>query len=468
MSETATCARPGGYQGQAGFPRPPTRARFPVTNRLSPTAYRGPAMPGYDIDPPVSRIGMISVHTSPLAPLGTQDAGGMNLYVRELARQGRTVDIYTRRTDPFTPEVTVDVPGVNVIAVDAGPATPIGKHSLPELTGEFADAMLSYMLRHDIRYDVLHAHYWLSGCVAARLKQELGIPFVQMFHTTAFHKNAVSAVAHHEPELRGRVEALLINEADALIAGNPDERDDLERRRALHDGMVCMVPLGVDLDRFQPGDMAQARRDMGLPATGVLALFVGRIDPIKGIDVLTEALARTVTGWVSETPAPRLIVVGGELDVNGSPTGDLADVAAEARRLGIADSVFFLGSRPQEDLATLYQAVDFVVIPSRYESFGLVAIEAMASGTPVIASRAGGLPYSVRDGVAGLLVAPDNVIALTDAMLELSRKPDRRASLAANARAEAARFSWQSVATAMSGVYRSLATRSATPICAAE
>ncbi len=415
---------------------------------------------------------MLSVHTSPLAQLGTQDAGGMNLYVRELARhlarQGRIVDIYTRRTDPFTPEVTVDVPGVNVIAIDAGPPATVPKHSLFELTDEFADSMVSYMMRNGLHYDVLHAHYWLSGCVAARLKQELGIPFVQMFHTTAFHKNAANIAAHHEPELRERVEARIINLADALIAGNPGERDDLDRRRASHDGMVCMVPLGVDMDRFQPGDMARARRDMDLPADGVLSLFVGRIDPIKGIDILIEAFSRTAQGWGTASPSPKLVLVGGEIGADGRPVGDLAAVEADARRLGIADDIVFLGSRPQEDLATLYQAVDFVVIPSRYESFGLVAIEAMASGTPVIASRAGGLPYSVRDGVAGLLVCPGNAVALTDAILALSRDPERRAALARRARAEAGRFSWDTVATAMTGVYRSLAARSQSPICAAE
>ncbi len=436
------------------------------------SAYRGPALPGYDVDPPLSRIGMLSVHTSPLAQLGTQDAGGMNLYVRELARhlarQGRIVDIYTRRTDRFSPEVTVDVPGVNVIAIDAGPPGPVPKNSLYDLTDEFADSMISYMMRNGIHYDVLHAHYWLSGCVAARLKQELGIPFVQMFHTTAFHKNAVNAVAHRETELREQIEARIINFADALIAANPGERDDLERRRASRDGMVCMVPLGVDMDRFQPGDMTQARTDMNLPADGVLGLFVGRIDPIKGIDVLIEAFSRTAQGWGTASPSPKLVLVGGELGADGKPIGDLAEVEADARRLGIADDIVFLGSRPQEDLATLYQAVDFVVIPSRYESFGLVAIEAMASGTPVIASRAGGLSYSVRDGVAGLLVCPGNAVALTDAILELSRNPARRALLASHARAEAARFSWDTVATAMTGVYRSLAARTQSPICVAE
>ena len=451
---------------------PAGRSEFPLTTRPSPSAYRGPGLPGYDVDPPVSRIGMLSVHTSPLAPLGTQDAGGMNLYVRELARhlarQGRIVDIYTRRTDHFTPEITVDVPGVNVIAVDAGPPAHVAKGSLFELTDEFADSMLAYMMRNGLHYDVLHAHYWLSGCVAARIKDEIGTPFVQMFHTTAFHKNAVSAAAHREPELRERIEGRIINLADALIAANPDERADLERRRTAHDGMVCMVPLGVDMDRFQPGDMAQARRDMDLPDDGVLGLFVGRIDPIKGIDVLIEAFSRTAQGWGTATPAPKLVLVGGELDDDGRPMGELAEVEADSRRLGIADDIVFLGSRPQEDLATLYQAVDFVVIPSRYESFGLVAIEAMASGTPVIASRAGGLAYSVRDGVAGLLVCPGNPVALTDAILDLSRNPERRAALASHARAEAARFSWDTVATAMTGVYRSLATHSRTPICVAE
>lgn len=441
-----------------------------MTTNLSPSAYRGPALSGYDVDPPVRRIGMLSVHTSPLAPLGTRDAGGMNLYVRELARHlarlGHTIDIYTRRTDPDGPDVIVDVPGVNVIHITAGPPATIPKSDLFDLTGEFADGMLAHMGRHGLRYDVLHAHYWLSGCVADLIRAETGTPFVQMFHTTAFHKNAANAASHRESDLREHIENRLIDLADAVIAGNPDERDDLEQRRTSRDGMVCMVPLGVDTARFTPGDMAAARAETGLPAGGTLALFVGRIDPIKGIDVLIEALARATHG--TGAADLRLVLVGGELDASGGPAGELAETVAEIERLGIADRVLVLGSRPQQEIATLYQAVDFVVIPSRYESFGLVAIEAMASGTPVIASRAGGLPYSVRDGVGGLLVPPANAVALTDALLELTRDPERRARLAARARGEAERFSWEKVAIAMGGVYRSVASRTRAPLCVAE
>ncbi|HEV2527959.1 MAG TPA: glycosyltransferase [Thermomicrobiales bacterium] len=442
-----------------------------MSDQLPPLAYRGPAVSGYDIDPPLSRIGMISLHTSPLAPLGSQDAGGMNLYVRELARhlarQGRIVDIYTRRTDPHTPTVIVDVPGVNVIHLTAGPAGRVPKTELYALTDEFADAMLAYMVANGLRYSAIHAHYWLSGVAAARVKDATGTPFVQMFHTTAFHKNAANDRAHHESQLRERVESRLLNIADAVIAGNPDEREDLAARRNANDGMVCMIPLGVDLDRFVPGETAVARQDAGLPTDGPLMLFVGRIDPIKGLDILIDALHRVARGWVGATPPPRLVLVGGELDGAGDPVGPLATVATQIDEMGLRDYVILLGSRDQQELATLYQAVDFVVIPSRYESFGLVAVEAMASGTPVIASRAGGLPWSVRDGVAGLLVPPANTLALTDAILELTLNVGRRERLAARARVEAARFSWDTVATAMSGVYRIIAARTHTPICVA-
>ncbi len=442
-----------------------------MSDQLPSAAYRGPAISGYDIDPPLSRIGMISLHTSPLAPLGSADAGGMNLYVRELARhlarQGHTVDIYTRRTDSHTPTVIVDVPGVNVIHLTAGPADRVPKNELFGLTDDFADAMLAYMAANGRRYGVIHAHYWLSGVVAARVKDAIGTPFVQMFHTTAFHKNAANDRIHHESSLRERAESRLLNRADAVIAGNPDEREDLAARRMANDGMVCMVPLGVDLERFVPGDRLAARQRAGLPIDGPLLLFVGRIDPIKGLDILIDALHRVATGWVGAHVAPRLVLVGGELDEEGLPLGALAEIAARIGEMGLDEQVILLGSRDQGDLATLYQAVDVVVIPSRYESFGLVAIEAMASGTPVIASRAGGLPWSVRDGVAGLLVPAANTLALTDAILELTVNDRRRERLAARAREEASRFSWDTVATAMSGVYRIVATESHTPICVA-
>ena len=442
-----------------------------MSDQLPPLAYRGPAVSGYDVDPPQSRIGMISLHTSPLAPLGSQDAGGMNLYVRELARhlarQGHTVDIYTRRTDTDTPTVIVDVPGVNVIHVTAGPADRVPKSDLFALTSDFGDAMLAHMVSNGLRYSAIHAHYWLSGVVAAHIREATGTPFVQMFHTTAFHKNAANDRMFQESQLRERVESRLLNIADAVIAGNPDEREDLAARRTANDGMVCMVPLGVDLDRFVPGDRKLARHDANLPSDGPLLLFVGRIDPIKGLDVLIDALHRIAGGWVGSELPPRLVLVGGELDADGNPVGPLATVATQIEDLGLRDHVIMLGSRDQQELATLYQAVDVVVIPSRYESFGLVAVEAMASGTPVIASRAGGLPWSVRDGVAGLLVPPANTLALTDAILDLTLNVERRNRLAERARDEASRFSWDTVATALTGVYRIIATRTRTPICAA-
>ena len=442
-----------------------------MTMIQSPSDYRGPALSGYDIDPPVSRIGMISMHTSPLADLGSGQAGGMNLYVRELARhlarKGCTVDIFTRRSDPETPPLVTDVPGVNVISIAAGPPANFPKDDLPGLTAEFARNMLGWMRAHDRSYDVIHAHYWLSGCVAEQIRDATGTPFVQMFHTTAFHKNAVNDAAFRETGQRERAEIHLINSANAVIAANPDERDDLAIHRREDDGMVCSVPLGVDTERFVPGDRHEARRRLALPEHHPLMLFVGRIDAIKGLDTLLEATRRT--GCRSALPAalPLLVVVGGDLDATGRPVGDLAGVERRVRDLGIADRVTLLGSRPQSDLIALYQAADFVVVPSRYESFGLVALEAMACGTPVIATRVGGLPWTVRHDVAGLLVPPMNPVALTDAILRLCQHPLHRERLASHARAEASLFSWDRVASAMLGVFRTVTTRSDTPICVA-
>ena len=437
----------------------------------SPSDYRGPALSGYDIDPPVSRIGMISMHTSPLASLGSGQAGGMNLYVRELARhlarKGCKVDVFTRRNNPQTPQLVIDVPGVNVISLDAGPLSEVLKGDLPGLTKAFARNMLAWMRAHERTYDVIHAHYWLSGCVAEQIRDATGVPFVQMFHTTAFHKNAVNDAAFHETDRRERAELRLINSANAVIAANPDERDDLASRRPKDDGMVCSVPLGVDTERFVPGDRHEARRRMGLPQHRTLMLFVGRIDAIKGLDTLLEATRRTGCHTTSTAMLPHLLVVGGDLDEQGEPVGDLARVERQVHELGIAERVTLLGSRSQEELVSLFQAADFVVVPSRYESFGLVAIEAMACGTPVIASRVGGLQWTVRHDVAGLLVPPMNPLALTDAILQLCQHPLHRERLASHARAEASLFSWDRVASAMLGVFRTVTRRSDTPICVA-
>ncbi|MGB3327822.1 MAG: glycosyltransferase [Thermomicrobiales bacterium] len=430
------------------------------------SAYTGPSVFGYETDQPVRRAAMISLHTSPIARIGQRDAGGMNIYVRslalELARQGIAIDIFTRRADPHTPEVVTVTPGVNVIHITAGPPDDLSKNDLYPYIQEFASEAALYSLRAQVRYDLIHANYWLSGLAAEHLKRYWHIPSLLMFHTTAHMKNAVAATADRETALRLESERALVHQADGLVAGNPDERDDLAAMLgATAPDSICMIPPGVDLSRFCPGDRAAERAALGLDADAHLVLAVGRVDPIKGVDTLLEAfhdLAR-------RDPSAHLVLAGGATDGENSPVGPMTTYALIAEDLGIRDRVRFIGSIPHEDLVHWYRAVDVVAIPSRYESFGLVAIEAMASGTAVVASRVGGLRFSIEDEVSGLLVSHSQPVALADALARVLRDDALRASLGQNGVVAAERFSWQVVGADIARMYARLASGARSDLC---
>src|SRR5215211_4296618 len=236
---------------------------------------------------------MISAHTSPLATLGGKDAGGMNVYVRELscnlARLGLPIDIFTRRTSPYAPEISSICDGVNVVNITAGPPEPIDKNEIFQYLPEFAEQAALYSVKQGVRYDVVHAHYWLSGWAAQLLKRYWDTPFVQMFHTTAEMKNAVSPVNLHETEKRAKTERLLVDLSDSLIAANPDERAHLIWHQHSRSTKVCTISPGVDLEMFRPLERSACRRQLGLREDERVVVFVGRIDPIKGIDTLIEA-----------------------------------------------------------------------------------------------------------------------------------------------------------------------------------
>jgi len=432
-----------------------------------PTDYRGPAVFGFESDLPASRVAMISVHTSPLASLGRADAGGMNVYIRELcchlAPLGHDIDIFTRRVDAETPEVTQLCPGVNVITITAGPAEPVHKDDLFPLLPEFANQAVLSSLRRGVRYDVVHAHYWLSGWTAHLLRRFWDTPFVTMFHTTAHMKRSSGNSTIESPQ-RVITERQVIDLSDSLIAANPAERADLLWRQRMRTDKVCTVPPGVDLDLFSPGDQDAARGRLGLPDDRPLLLFVGRIDPIKGIDILIRALA----GWPLGGPRPRLVLIGGELDETGMPSGSLAAVAEGAEAAGVADDILFMGSRPQTDLPDFYRAVDVVAVPSLYESFGLVAVEAMACGRAVVASRAGGLAFTIEDGESGLLVPVADAAALGVALHEVVNDAERRARLGTAARVAAYPFSWETVASGISHILNRLALGHRADLCCDE
>ncbi len=421
--------------------------------------------------PLIERVAMLSVHTSPVAALGGPDSGGMNVYVNELsrwlARTGINVDVFTRRLDQTTPRILELEEGLRLIQVEAGPPHPVHKDELFCHIPDFASDMAFFALQQGVRYDIVHGHYWLSGWAAQLLKEHWHAPTVQMYHTMAHLKNAVATDAHRETILRLQIERRLVEISDGLIAANPDERKEMIHKLGAPSDQIHLVPPGVDLELFQPHDPEQARAELDLP-DGPIVLFVGRIDPVKGIDTLFAGFKRLLDQRDWAGAEPTLVFVGGELDDSGeSPIfGDaLQKLQQEARELGIESQVLFRGSQTRERLPLYYSAADVCTVPSRYESFGLVAVEAMACGTPIVASRVGGLQFTVRDEQSGLLVPHSDPLALAAGLERVLTDERLSRTLCAGARRAAIRYSWQMVSTSMVEVYQQLANiEAAAPI----
>jgi D-inositol-3-phosphate glycosyltransferase len=402
-------------------------------------------------------VATLSVHTSPLDQPGAGDAGGMNVYIvevsRRLAARGIAVDVFTRATSSDLPPVVEMSPGVLVRHVTAGPFEGLGKEELPGQLCAFTAAVLREEAQHEPgHYDVVHSHYWLSGQVGWLARDRWSVPLIHSAHTLAKVKNAALA-AGDRPEPRARVigEEQVVAEADRLIANTEDEARQLVEHYGADPRRTLVVPPGVDLDRFRPGDRTAARRALGLPADAVVLLFVGRIQPLKAPDLLLATAAR----MLADDPALRDRL---HVQVVGAPSGSGLDAPRQlqemADRLGIADLVHFLPPQPPDRLAEHYRAADVAVVPSHNESFGLVALEAQACGTPVVAAAVGGLRTAVRDGISGVLVAgrdPADYAAAVRAVLA------RRELLSAGARRHAAAFSWDRTADSLVEAYTSAA-----------
>jgi D-inositol-3-phosphate glycosyltransferase len=388
------------------------------------------------------RVATLSVHTSPLDQPGAGDAGGMNVYIvevsRRLAARGIAVDVFTRATSSDLPPVVEMSPGVTVRHVSAGPFEGLGKDELPAQLCAFTAAVLREEAQHEPGYyDVVHSHYWLSGQVGWLASDRWNVPLVHTAHTLAKVKNEALADGDN-PEPRARVigEQQVVDQADRLIANTAEEARQLVRHYGADPARTLVVPPGVDLDRFAPGDRAAARRTVGAAEDDVVLLFVGRIQPLKAPDVLLHAAAEMLAADPSLRTRLKVHVVGAPSGSGLHAPHQLEKLAAD---LGIADLVRFFRPQPPARLAEHYRAADVAVVPSHNESFGLVALEAQACGTPVVAAAVGGLPTAVRDGVSGLLVdghAPrDYARAVRDVL-------GRRELLSAGARRHAARFSW--------------------------
>jgi D-inositol-3-phosphate glycosyltransferase len=402
-------------------------------------------------------VAMLSVHTCPLAALGGKETGGMNVYVREVSRElgrmGVSVDVFTRSQDPSIPRVVRLGERARVIHLAAGIEAPMARERVYDHLDEFVEGIEAWRIAEAIDYDLIHAHYWLSGSAALALKTRWSVPVLQMFHTLGRLKNRVArSAAELEPAVRLEEETRIVSEADRIVAANVVERAELLRDYAAHASRIATIPCGVDTDLFTPGDRAEARRRLGLDDRPVL-LWVGRIAPIKGLDTLLDTVARLREGGQEM----RLLVVGGDAD---EPTsGHETSLRQRIARLGLVDSVRFVGSQPQSVLPLYYAAADLTVLPSYYESFGMVALEAMACGSPVIASRVGGLVTTVRDGVTGFLVPDGDVGALAERIETLVTDPELRWRLGREGVRWAAQHRWPCVAEAVCKEYASLESR---------
>ncbi len=393
---------------------------------------------------PVRRLAAISLHTSPLAQPGTGDAGGMNVYVdqtsRRLAARGVEVEIFTRATSSGQPPVAELVPGVLVRHIVAGPFEGLDKEELPGQLCSFAAGVMRAEARSAPgHYDVVHSHYWLSGQVGYLARDRWGVPLVHTAHTLAKVKNAALA-QDDEPEPRGRVigEEQVVAEADRLIANTTAEMSELARLYDADADRIDVVPPGVDTDVFSPGDRAAARRRLGIDPAEAVIVFAGRVQPLKGPDVVVKALQRLAARYPERRW--RAVIVGGNSGTGRRPGHRLDELAA---RLGVAHLVDFRPPVPALELVELYRAADVVAVPSYNESFGLVALEAQAAGTPVVAAAVGGLTVAVADGISGVLVPGHDPATWADALAGVVLNPDLRERLARAAPAQAARFSWE-------------------------
>ena len=394
-------------------------------------------------------LAVLSLHTSPLTQPGSGDSGGMNVYVRELvsslAQAGVGCNVYVRRWQDDLPDEVFIEPGFRVVHVEAGPSE-LPKEALPDVVPAFTDGVLEHIARTgDV--DLIHANYWLSGVAGHRIKHQLDLPLVSTFHTLARVK---AETGDPEPERRVEAEADVIACSDAILANCEAERTQLVRLYGADPARIEIVPPGVDHAFFSPGEQRGARHALGL-GTGPVLLFVGRIQPLKGADVAVRTLAEL--GRDDAT----LVVVGGASGVEGE--AEALRVHRLVDDLGLAGRVHFVPPQPHHLLSTYYRAADVCLVPSRSESFGLVALEAAACGTPVVAAAVGGLRTLVDDGRTGFLVDSRDPAEYAACAAKILDDRVLAETMSAAAAARAGRYTWSTTAARLRRLYGDLTAR---------
>ena len=399
----------------------------------------------------VRRVAVFSMHTSPLAQPGTGDGGGMNVYVRALAtalaRAGVECDVYTRAEDRLQPSVVQVEPGFRVLHVEAGPRAVVPKHDLPALVDPFVEASMRRIAASE-PVDLLHGNYWLSGSVAHRVKHQLDLPLVATFHTLARVK--AEAGVDDDAEHRTLVEHEVIACADMMLASTSDERTQLASLYDADLDRIEVVPPGVDHTVFRPGDRDAARQRLGIHASKVM-LFVGRIQRLKGADLAIRALAAL------DDPKIALVIVGGPSGRDGNL--EQARVHELADEIGVSDQIHWVSPRRHDRLADYYRAADVCIVPSRTESFGLVALEAAACGTPVVAAAVGGLRSLVDHEESGFLIEGRDPADFAAPVERLLADEMFANEMGVTAAARSKRYSWSMTAARLRRLYGDLVAR---------
>ncbi len=409
----------------------------------------------------MKHIAVLSVHSCPLAALGGKETGGMNVYVRELSREmgrlGLRVDVYTRSQNPHISRIVPLGRNARVIHLQAGPEEPVPKNEIIKFLPEFTAKILQFTKENRIHYDLIHSHYWLSGSVGGQLKRQWSIPLVHMYHTLGVLKNSVSR-NKEEKESKGRlkVEKQIMSMADCLIAPSPWEREQMILHNHPQPLKIQIIPCGVDLTLFKPITSSKAKKILGLSEREFI-LFVGRIDAIKGIDVLIKAVHHLSHRHLKGNQKVGLIIIGGELDEDPhAESQEMQKLRKMVSRMKLQEKVAFWGSQRQDLLPYFYSAAKAMVLPSRYESFGMVALEAMACGTPVIASKVGGLQYTVEDGQTGILIPEGDWQLLANRIREVIENPSATKKLTQAALSKVQQFSWPIITQKVLTLYDSL------------